>query len=86
MTPLLVCTHTSASSSRAVNALLLKSSRLSQKTAVESMRWPLQAVKAMRFEVGAHKGRDETEEARLERIKAEAELQEALQEAHEEDD
>ena len=40
----------------------------------------------MRFEVGTNKGRVETEEARLERVKAEAELQEALQEAHEEED
>lgn len=40
----------------------------------------------MRFEPDVHKKRGETEEVRLERIKAEAELAQALQEAEEEDD
>ena len=46
----------------------------------------MQAVKAMRFEPDGNKKRVETEEARLERIKAEAELAQALAEADEEDD
>ena len=49
-----------------------------------SMPW--QAVKAMRFEPEVHKARLETEEVRLERMKAEAELAQALQEAEEDDD
>ena len=45
-----------------------------------------QAVKALRFDPAAHKQKvPETEEARQERVKAEAELAKALEEADEED-
>lgn len=44
-------------------------------------------MKAMRFDPAAHKQKvPETEEARQERVKAEAELAKALEEADEEDD
>jgi len=46
----------------------------------------VQAVKALRFDPAAHKQKvPETEEARQERVKAEAELAKALEEADEED-
>jgi 26S proteasome regulatory subunit N3 len=44
-----------------------------------------EAVRAMRFEEGANRRKGETEEARAERVKAEAELSAALAEADEED-